>query len=104
MRQRADNPRFLQQRGDALAAQPGFESRQDRLQRDLAPKASVGRQIDGALEPWPRIDRISNRPMNRRLFAAADVSGLRTAWLAESDDRPRRQPALPRKGGKAVAN
>ena len=49
MRQRADNPRFLQQRGDALAAQPGFESRQDRLQRDLAPKTSIGRQIDGAL-------------------------------------------------------
>jgi len=49
MRQRAHNPRFLQQRGDALAAQPGFESRQDRLQRDLAPKTSVGRQIDGAL-------------------------------------------------------
>jgi len=49
VRERADNARFLQQRGKALAAELGFESRQDGLQRDLAPQPRVGSQIDGGL-------------------------------------------------------
>jgi hypothetical protein len=51
VRQRADNARLLQQRGEALAAELGFESRQDGLQRDLTPQARIGGQIDGGLRP-----------------------------------------------------